>query len=188
VEQATGILLRRHQFGDTSLICTWLTKEHGKLKTMAKGALRPKSGFAGKLDLFFLADFSYVRSRSGELHLLREVQLTRTHEKIAGRYAAFQLAGYFAELIDITTPVEQPAEETLDLLERALVYLEDSEPNRSALLHFERELCRAHGIAAAGSDPDLIANRLGHFAGRLPQARSSLLHSLPDSRAQSQDT
>lgn len=179
MERTTGILIRRTRFGDTSLICTWLTGDHGKIKTIAKGALRPKSGFAGKLDLFFLADLAYVRSRSGELHPLREVELRMTHEELSGRYSAFELASYFVELVDSTTPVEQPAGETLDLLERGLGYLCRSRPTRNALLHFERELCRLHGIAAVGSSPELIANRLGHFAGRLPTARAALLRSLP---------
>ena len=47
-----GILLRRIRYSDTSLILTWFTDLHGKIKAMAKGALRQKSAFAGKLTIY----------------------------------------------------------------------------------------------------------------------------------------
>ena len=81
-ENAIGLVLRTRPLTDTSLIVHWLTPEFGRLATVAKGARRPKSPFAGKLDLFYLADFSFQRSRRSELHQLREVSLRETHAAI----------------------------------------------------------------------------------------------------------
>ena len=55
-EVLNGILLRRIRYSDTSLILTWFTDLHGKVKSMAKGALKQNSAFAGKIDLFFHCD------------------------------------------------------------------------------------------------------------------------------------
>jgi len=71
-ENVNAILLRRTRFSDTSLIVAWFSREHGKLKTIAKGALRPKSIFAGKLDLFFQCELNISWSRQSDLHTLRE--------------------------------------------------------------------------------------------------------------------
>jgi DNA repair protein RecO (recombination protein O) len=77
VENAHGILIRRTLLSNTSLIVHWLTREHGIVRTAAKGARRPGSPFTGKLDLFYSADFSFVRSRRSDLHTLRELAVLR---------------------------------------------------------------------------------------------------------------
>ena len=63
VETATGLVLRTRPLTETSLIVQWLTPNLGRLATVAKGGRRPKSPFRGKVDLFYLADFSFARSR-----------------------------------------------------------------------------------------------------------------------------
>ena len=64
-ERAQGLVLRVHPLTETSLIIRWLTREHGRIATVAKGARRPKSPFRGKIVLFYLADFTFSRSRPG---------------------------------------------------------------------------------------------------------------------------
>ncbi|MEO6789128.1 MAG: recombination protein O N-terminal domain-containing protein, partial [Chthoniobacteraceae bacterium] len=53
MQTTAAILLRKTRFSETSLIVTWFTRDCGRLKTIVKGALRPKSRFAGVLDLFY---------------------------------------------------------------------------------------------------------------------------------------
>ena len=67
-ERASGIILRTRPFTETSLVVEWLTEDAGRISTVAKGARRPKSPFIGKLDLFYEADFSFVRSQKS-VHL-----------------------------------------------------------------------------------------------------------------------
>ena len=75
IQSATGMILRTRPLTETSLILHWLTPDFGRIATVAKGARRPKSPFLGKLDVFYLADFSFSRSRRSDLHALREVSL-----------------------------------------------------------------------------------------------------------------
>jgi DNA repair protein RecO (recombination protein O) len=53
MEQGCAILVRKTKLTESSLIVTWLTKDHGLVRTVAKGARTPKSRFAGHLVLFF---------------------------------------------------------------------------------------------------------------------------------------
>ena len=76
MDKARGIVIRLTKLGDTSLIVHWCTQEAGLMKTVAKGSRRPKSPFAGKLDLFVEADLVWVPSRKSELHTLKEVDVT----------------------------------------------------------------------------------------------------------------
>src|SRR6266436_6135760 len=52
METTNAILLRKRKLSDTSLIISWCTESLGCVETVAKGARRPKSVFAGRLDLF----------------------------------------------------------------------------------------------------------------------------------------
>jgi len=174
METTAAILLRRHKFSETSLVVTWLTLDSGKLKTMARGALRPKSPFAGTLDLFFEAEIAFARSNRSEIHTLREAALRNPFEGLRRDYGRVELAAYFVELIELFTELEHPVPELFDLLRRALGYLEAGAPNLKALLHFESELARLLGIHAGG--PAFAA--LSRTAHRLPDARRELVRKL----------
>src|SRR3989449_11041976 len=50
--QADAIVLRRLDYGDADRILTLLTREHGKLAAIAKGARRSKTRVGSSLDLF----------------------------------------------------------------------------------------------------------------------------------------
>src|SRR6201981_3772129 len=73
MESTEAILLRKRKFSDTSLIVSWCTESLGCIQTIAKGARRAKTPFAGKLDLFFETEISVVPSRKSTLHTLTEV-------------------------------------------------------------------------------------------------------------------
>lgn len=111
IENATGLILRVWPLTETSLIVHWLTPELGRLATVAKGALRSKSPFRGKLDLFYLADFSFTRSRRSELHTLREVSLRETHSALREDLGRLRQAAYAASLVEQTTEKETPIAE-----------------------------------------------------------------------------
>ena len=61
-ERTTGVVLRTRPLTETSLIVQWLTPDLGRVATVAKGARRPKSPFRGQIDLFYRAEFSFMRS------------------------------------------------------------------------------------------------------------------------------
>src|SRR5688572_17611491 len=93
-ERATGLVLRTYPLSETSLIVHWLTPDFGRLATVARGARRPKSPFRGKLDLYFLADFSFRRSRRSTLHTLCELRLRETHDALRRDLPWFHQASY----------------------------------------------------------------------------------------------
>ena len=70
-----GIILRRVDFQNSSLIIFCLTSELGRISVVAKGAKRQKSKFLGKLDLFNLVDLRLYKSESSELFTLVDVDV-----------------------------------------------------------------------------------------------------------------
>jgi DNA repair protein RecO (recombination protein O) len=145
---------------------------------MAKGARRPKSPFAGKLDLFFEAEISIVRSRKSDLHTVAEVVLQNPFAGIRRNYLRTQTAAYFVELIEICTERDHREPELFALLHRAFGYLDVNDPTARAVSHFETELARIAGVhdeKKLKADP---AFALGNLFGRLPLSRTPLLKTL----------
>ncbi len=171
--QAT--LIRLTRLTDTSLIVHWFSEDHGLVKTVARAALRPKSVFAGRLDLFFSGEISFQQSRKGELHALREVSIRHWREGLRKNYTATLLAGYCCQLLESAVEPEHPEPELHGLLDRALDHIESAGPSMRALRHFERELARLLGISHHQHEADLS---LRDVLGTLPASRADLLERL----------
>jgi DNA repair protein RecO len=60
-----ALLLRRIPYGDTSLICHFLTAQHGRIALMARGARRPKSPFRASLEPLHALQISWRPGRTG---------------------------------------------------------------------------------------------------------------------------
>ena len=178
MENTAAILLRKRKLSDTSLIISWCTESLGCIQTVAKGARRAKSVFAGKLDLFFEAEIQIARSRRSNLHTLTEVVLRNPFGGIRQSHLRAQAAAYFVELIEICTESDHHEPELFGLLRRAFGYLSEHDPTLRAVLHFETELARIAGVHDAKmlkSDPALA---LANLFGRLPSSRGSLRKAL----------
>jgi DNA repair protein RecO (recombination protein O) len=148
-ERATGLILRVHPLTETSLIIRWLSVEAGRVATVAKGARRPKSAFRGKLDLYFLADVSFVRSRRSELHHLCEVVLRETHPQLRRDLGWLRQAAYAASLIEQLTETDTPLPETFALLLGFLQQLPREPATPRSVFAFELKL-----LAELGWQPD----------------------------------
>jgi DNA repair protein RecO (recombination protein O) len=172
MENCRAILLRKIKLSETSLILSWLSAEHGRIKTVAKGARQAKSRFAGRLDLFFECDIQFSRSRRGDLHALREADLLEAREGLRKDYLRVAMAACFVEWIELVTEPEHAVPEFFSLMQRALGYLDAHAANARALEHFESELLRLLGIG--GSAPSACV-ALGRVYHRVPGARREVL-------------
>ncbi len=143
-----GIVLRLHRWHETSYIVTWLTSDYGKLKTVAKGARRPKSLMRGALDLFFCDELQFLRSAKSELHILQEAAVAEPFARIRADLPAFHAASYFVALTDAMTEVDSPVRESYQLLEEFLGALNRGETSIELVYSFEFRLLRALGFGA----------------------------------------
>jgi DNA repair protein RecO (recombination protein O) len=155
IENSAGIILRTRPLTETSLIVCWLTPELGRVATVAKGARRAKSPFAGKLDLFYTADFSFTRSRSSELHNLREVKLHATRSVIRTDMGKLQQAAYAANFLEQATETETPLPEIFKLVETFLDFLGTHSALPQNIFALELKLLRELGL-----EPDFAETRL----------------------------
>jgi DNA repair protein RecO (recombination protein O) len=157
IETATGLVLRTRPLTETSLIVHWLTPDFGRIATVAKGARRPKSPFAGKLDLFYGADFSFMRSRSSELHNLREVKLNQTHGAIRADIVKLQQAAYAVNFIEQVSERETPLPVVYELMREFLGQLCHEKILPQLVFAFELKLLRELGMEPRLAESSLSA-------------------------------
>ncbi|MGD0260923.1 MAG: DNA repair protein RecO [Verrucomicrobiota bacterium] len=165
IETTTGLVFRTRPLTETSLIIHWLTPNLGRLGTVAKGARRVKSPFRGKLDLFYLADFSFSRSSRSELHTLREVSLRETHSRLRQDLGLLQQASYCAALIERATETETPLPRVFDLMIGLLRHLLARPPQPQTVFSFELKL-----LADLGLQPDFARSKLNPGTRQLLKA------------------
>ena len=157
IQSATGLILRTRPLTETSLIVHWLAPDFGRIGTVAKGAHRARSPFLGKLDLFYLADFSFSRSRSSDLHVLREVRLCDTHGALRQDVGRLSRAAYAAALIEQVTETGTPLPAIYELMREFLACLCRQKPAAQMILAFELKLLLETGLQPKWEQTGLAA-------------------------------
>jgi DNA repair protein RecO (recombination protein O) len=150
IQKTTGIVLRVSPFSRTSHVVTWLTPDHGRLTTVVKGALRPKSLFLGQYDLFYRCEvLFYSRERNGA-HLIRECSPLDTRPMLRTNWRASVCASY---ICDLALKVSRPGNESIALFRAVDAGLDLAGNSPSPLVAMlQAELAVLHAI---GLSPQL---------------------------------
>jgi DNA repair protein RecO (recombination protein O) len=121
-----AVLLRAHDYGDSSRILRFYTRDHGLLSVIARG-VRGRSGKgAATLASFASGELSAFVKPHRDLHTMQDFACARVRSGLAGEMLRFAGASAVAELVLAHTEQEpQPAvfdalEGTLDRLEGAV--------------------------------------------------------------------
>ena len=138
-----AICLDVRPWSRTSHVVSWLTP-NGKVTTVVKGAVRPKSQFLGQYDLNYECEILYYARAKGELHALRECVPVERHDELRADYRKLALAGYFRRLVADLAPQGEECEAWYELLRRGI---EDLRPKTDDLVRFELKVLRLSGLA-----------------------------------------
>lgn len=98
-EKAEALVLRTTDWSETSRITTFWTREHGKVRALAKGGRRLKSPFENALDLLTHCSIVFLRKSSGSLDLLTEARVVQRFGRLRTDLSALYAAYYVAELL-----------------------------------------------------------------------------------------
>jgi len=143
--RATAIPLAVFPYSSTSRIVHWITRHHGKVSTLLKGALRPKSPFLGEYALFSTSELLYFAKHTDTLHTGKECALLQNRSAFRTNWRAMQTASYLSALFSKTTPEEAPSSELFELFEELLDLAEEYGSFPQFLLWAEFQFCSHHG-------------------------------------------
>jgi DNA repair protein RecO (recombination protein O) len=97
--QATGIVVRGNDWSETSRIATLFTKDHGRIRVLAKGGRRVNSAFEISLDLLNVCDVVFIHKSTGGMDLLTEARIADRFPALRTDLNALYAGYYLAELL-----------------------------------------------------------------------------------------
>jgi len=118
VYKVEAIVLRRTNLGEADRIVTLFTREHGRLPVAAKGARKPKSRFAGRLELFTHLRALLAQGRT--LDVVSQVEVIDPFPAIRADLARMSAASFLAEITDRALPEREPQPAVFAALRQAL--------------------------------------------------------------------
>ena len=111
-----AFVLRTRAFGESDIIAVLLTRDHGKVSGIARGARRSRKRFAGPaLQPFQELELRFARRPHSELAFLHECRILASHHHIADDLACFAWASYVCELTERMTAERDPCADVYDL-------------------------------------------------------------------------
>jgi DNA repair protein RecO len=100
-----AVVLRTHKLGEADRIVTMLSRQHGKIRAVAKGVRRTASRFGARLEPFMVADLQLYKGRS--LDIVQQAESLGSYgADIAGDYPRFTAATAMVEAADKLTEHE----------------------------------------------------------------------------------
>lgn len=109
-----GIVIRRKNFSEADRILTLFTKNHGKVKILAKGVRRITSRRAPNIELFNQVELSVHRGRTFDI--LTEAQVLNTFPQIRKKLDLVGLAFHICEIVDGLCPEKDSHPKVYDLM------------------------------------------------------------------------
>lgn len=122
-----AVLLRGHDYGDSSRILRFYTREHGLLSVVARG-VRGKSGKgATTLASFATGELTAFVKPQRDLHTMKDFACHRLRNELSGEVLRFAGASAAAELVLAHAEQEQQVA-VFDALEASLDHLSTADP------------------------------------------------------------
>src|SRR5689334_15467235 len=143
-----AIVLQTYPFKESDLVVSFLTRDQGKLRGVAKRARRPKSNFGSGLERLSQVKMSYFQRETRELVNLDSCDLVRSQFGLLADYSASVALDYLAEVTEQLLPAAEPNERFFRLLVAVLDHLQSGEPGCvwRAATHFSLWAVRLSGL------------------------------------------
>lgn len=144
VYKMEGIVIRRVNLGEADRLVTLYARDHGKITAAAKGARKPKSRFAGRLELFTHLKALLAVGRT--LDVVSQVEVVEPFAAVRKDLGRLGYASYVAEIADRATADREPAPEIFKALREALEVVRDGDAELGGLW-FSARILRLIGYA-----------------------------------------
>lgn len=147
-----AVVLRTQKLGEADRIVTFLTREHGRVRAVAKGVRKTSSRLGARVEPFMLVDVQFYEGRS--LDIVTQVETIGAYGRpIAGDYARYTSGTAMLETAERLTETErEPSLQLFLLLAGGLRALAEGTHDPGLVL--DAFLLRA--LAVAGWAPSFI--------------------------------
>lgn len=146
-----AISLKTAPFAEADKLVTLFTREHGKIRAIAKGARRVPSRFGGRVEPFTYADYFIAKGRN--LDIVSQCQVIETFQRVREDPEKIYAGLYMLKLVNSGTADGQHYPELFDLLLESLLKLKKGQHAKRMAKEFEKKFVELEGIYREGIDP-----------------------------------
>jgi DNA repair protein RecO (recombination protein O) len=169
--RSEGIVLRKTDYGNTSVVLNVLARENGRIGLIAKGIKRGGTAYESEPELFTINDFVFSLRGEHALGALTESAVIDDMRGIGKKVERFFAACYIAELLLDLAPEGQPLPEIYEAAAAALRAVAKADRVAPNVFAFEVAL-----LGLLGHRPALAACvECGELRGRLSEIAFSAL-------------
>lgn len=140
-----AIVLRCWSYGESDKIVSFLTRDFGKLKGIAKGAKRSRRRFLNVLEPFALVSLRFHRRPHSSLVFVDGCDWTHSFRLITKELKKIAYASYLVEISDEFTKEGDDSRALFEHLQNGLRFLEENVPSPTFLTAFEMTILRLCG-------------------------------------------
>src|ERR1700733_3681176 len=140
-----AVVLRTWPVHEADLLVSFFTRDYGRLKGMAKAALKSRKRFGGALEPMTLARAWFAERPRQELVRLDQLEIIRSPLSSPVDHARMSVLSFFAELLDQALPEHDPQETIFRLLVSVLEQTTVENP-WMALTYFQLWMTRLMGL------------------------------------------
>lgn len=144
--ETDAIILRSYDLNDADRIAVAITRDHGVIRGVAKGAKRLKSKFGSGLEPFSVVRLHYYRKESVDLVSINKSDLVRSNFAIAGNIEFLEAFSYIAELVITFSPPDDPNEVLYRLVDSCLDAATNAAEFSAITVYFETWILRISGL------------------------------------------
>ena len=126
-----AFVLQTWPFKEGDLIVSFLTRDFGKLRGVARRARRPKSGFGSGLERLSHIRMSYFQRENRELVNIDTCDLLHSQFAVLGDFASACALDFIAEVSEQLLPAAEPSEKYFRLVTTVLEQLRGGNPWQS---------------------------------------------------------
>ena len=123
-----AVILRTWPVQEPDLIVSFFTRDYGKLRGVAKAALKSRKRFGGALEPMTVARAWFVERPRQELGRLDQLEILRSPLSDAVDVARMTALSFYAELLDEALPEHDPQETVYRLLTAVLDQTTTTQP------------------------------------------------------------
>lgn len=141
------IVLKTVEYSESSVIATVLSKEHGKIGLIAKGARKPRSKFSGKISPGKLLSVVYYYKTSRSVQTLSEASYDVRLDTLAVDIEKMSVSMSVMELVSQLVHEGEVSEAIYDFTKSFLIWLdEQSTVSRMILPYVQVRLAQLAGL------------------------------------------
>lgn len=148
IQKTEGILLRRSDLRETSVILTFYTRGFGKIKGIVRGVRGPRAGMmgGGSLELFAHDEIVFYERKNSDIYNISQCDLREFFNPVRTSLERLSYAAYMVELLDSVTTLADKNEAVFDLLLNSLKLLCGESSARRVARIFEIKLLQLLGM------------------------------------------